>query len=114
MFRGLRAPSKGLLFFGPPGNGKTLLAKALATETKSTLFNITSAVLTSKYHGEGEKMMKKLFEMAAKKAPSIVFIGNQTYSSCPFTYKILVLIGLGSVGNIEFLSPILQMKSTLC
>ncbi|GBF97655.1 spastin [Raphidocelis subcapitata] len=74
IFRGLRAPIRGILLYGPPGNGKTLLAKALAAESRATFFNISAASLTSKWVGEGEKLVRELFRLAAEAAPSIVFI----------------------------------------
>ena len=74
IFKGLRSPVQGILLFGPPGNGKTLLAQAAATESKCRLFNISSSTLVSKWLGESEKLVRTLFVVAKELQPSIIFI----------------------------------------
>ncbi|KAL5018966.1 hypothetical protein ScPMuIL_004688 [Solemya velum] len=74
IFTGLRGPPKGLLLFGPPGTGKTLIGKCIASQSKSTFFSISASSLTSKWVGEGEKMVRALFAVSRCNQPAVVFI----------------------------------------
>ncbi len=66
-------PPKGVILFGPPGTGKTMLAKAVAGETEANFVSISGPEIFDKFYGESEKKVKKIFEDAEKNAPSIIF-----------------------------------------
>ncbi len=70
---GIHAP-KGVLLTGPPGTGKTMLAKAVANQTNATFLGLVGSELAQKYIGEGGRMVRELFALARKKAPCIIFI----------------------------------------
>jgi len=67
-------PPKGVLLYGPPGTGKTLLAKAVAHETKATFIRVVGSEFVQKFIGEGARIVREVFELAKRKAPSIIFI----------------------------------------
>ena len=68
------SPPRGVLLHGPPGTGKTMIAKAVAGETSSNFISISGPEIVSKYYGESEKHLRDIFEEAEKEAPSIIFI----------------------------------------
>jgi len=67
-------PPKGVLLYGPPGCGKTLMAKALANEVNATFIRVIGSELVRKYIGEGARLVSELFDLAKEKAPTIIFI----------------------------------------
>jgi len=74
LFDNIRQPVKGILLFGPPGNGKTMTAKAIAHECKRKFFAISASSLTGKWVGDSEKSVRALFSVSQKFSPAIVFV----------------------------------------
>ncbi|ODQ44870.1 hypothetical protein PICMEDRAFT_73681 [Pichia membranifaciens NRRL Y-2026] len=80
-------PPKGVILYGAPGTGKTLLAKAVANQTSATFLRIVGSELIQKYLGDGPRLCRQLFKVASENAPSIVFIdeidaiGTKRYES---------------------------------
>ncbi|MCI4364299.1 MAG: proteasome-activating nucleotidase [Thermoplasmata archaeon] len=67
-------PPKGVLLIGPPGTGKTMIAKAVAHHTHATFVRLVGSELVQKYIGEGARLVRELFQLAREKAPTIIFI----------------------------------------
>ena len=67
-------PPKGVLLIGPPGTGKTMIAKAVAHHTHATFIRLVGSELVQKYIGEGARLVRELFQLAREKAPTIIFI----------------------------------------
>lgn len=70
----LTRPARGLLLFGPPGTGKTMLARWIAAECGATFFSIHASSVLSKWIGEAEKTVKALFQLARDRQPSVIFV----------------------------------------
>lgn len=67
-------PPKGVILYGPPGAGKTLLAKAVANSTSASFLHVVSSELVQKHVGKGSRLVREMFKCAAENAPSIIFI----------------------------------------
>jgi AAA family ATPase len=75
-------PPRGLLLHGPPGTGKTHLARAIAASTQSNVIVVNGPELSSAYHGESEKKLREVFERARKESPCIVVL-DEVDAMCP-------------------------------
>lgn len=80
LFKGLRQPPKGLLLFGPPGTGKTMIGRAIAGQLQYTFFNMSASSLTSKWVGEGEKLVMLILIAGENSLPA----GQAETTGCYF------------------------------
>ncbi len=99
-------PPHGILLYGPPGNGKTLIAKAVAHRAKATFIRMSGSELVQKYIGEGARLVRDVFNIAREKAPSIVFIDELDAVGSRRTYD-------GSTGSSEVNRTMVQLLAEL-
>jgi proteasome regulatory subunit len=99
-------PPHGILLYGPPGNGKTLVAKAVAHRAKATFIRMSGSELVQKYIGEGARLVRDVFDMAREKAPSIVFIDEIDSVGSRRTYD-------GTTGSSEVNRTMVQLLAEL-
>ena len=94
-------PPKGVILYGEPGTGKTLLAKAVANQTSATFLRVVGSELIQKYLGDGPKLVREIFRLAEEHAPSIVFIDEVWYFVLLLSLRILTTIceQIDSVGH---------------
>lgn len=74
IFTGARRPPRGVLLFGPPGTGKTMIARAVASTLKIPFFNASGTTFSSKYYGESERLLRALFKLAREKGSAVIFL----------------------------------------
>lgn len=99
-------PPRGVLLYGAPGTGKTLLAKAVANRTKATFIKMSGSELVQKFIGEGARLVRDMFQMAREKAPSIVFIDEIDAVGGMRTYD-------GTTGSAEVNRTMMQILAEL-
>jgi len=99
-------PPHGILLYGPPGNGKTLIAKAVAHRAKATFIRMSGSELVQKYIGEGARLVRDVFQIAREKAPSIVFIDEIDSVGSRRTYD-------GTTGSSEVNRTMIQLLAEL-
>ena len=110
LYQGKQKPWKSILLYGPPGTGKSLLAKAVANEFQGNFFYVSAANIVSKYFGKSEYILKKLFDLARKKKPSVIFMDeidsimserSENESDSTRNIKSLIISEIGNILNEE-------------
>jgi len=117
------SPPRGIILYGPPGNGKTMLARALATAIKANFFTINGPELVSELAGQGERKLRGVFEKASQNAPSIIFFdeidsftGKRDSFASEFEVRMVgqllsLMDGLSDRGNVTIIAATNRLNS---